>query len=226
LSDSTPNKDSVVILHGIARTYRCMRSLAKFLKSQGYRVLNVGYPSTRFPLASLIEQVHKKVEDFNQDHQRKIHFVGYSMGGLLARGVINRHRPPNLGRVVQLASPNQGSEVADFWKNNFLFKWIFGPAGQELGTREKDTAHILGPVDYELGVVAGNCTFDPISSALIKGPNDGKVSVESTKAPGLTDHIVIPATHTFIIYNREAWNQTLHFLESGKFNRTYTHEPK
>ena len=196
-----------------------MRSLAKFLEDNGYHILNVGYPSTRFPLESLVEHVHQKLERFSQNPQQKIHFVGYSMGGILARGVIHRHRPLNLGRVVQLAPPNQGSEVADFWKNNFLFKWIFGPAGQDLGAREKGFARILGPVDFELGVVAGDRTLDPISSALIKGPNDGKVSVESTKVSGLTDHIVIPATHTFIIYNRQAWDQTLQFLKYGKFKR-------
>ena len=222
MSDSASNKDYVVILHGIARTYRCMRSLSNFLEENGYRVLNVGYPSTRFPLESLIEHVHRKVEAFNQDHERKIHFVGYSMGGLLARGVINKYRPPNLGRVVQLASPNQGSEVADFWKNNFLYRWIFGAAGQDLGAEEKSFNRILGPVDYELGVIAGNRTWDPISSALIQGPDDGKVSVESTKVSGLTDHIVIPATHTFIIYDREAWNQAVHFFRYGKFNRINT----
>ena len=217
MSDLVSDKDCVVILHGIARTYRCMRSLAKFLEANGYRVLNVGYPSTRFPLESLVDHVNQKMDNLNQNHQGKIHFVGYSMGGLVARGVIHRYRPPNLGRVVQLAPPNQGSEVADFWKNNFLFKWIFGPAGQDLGAREKSFMRILGPVDYELGVISGNRTFDPISSALINGPNDGKVSVENTRVSGLTDHIIIPATHTFIIYNREAWDQTLHFLDHGKF---------
>ena len=222
MSDSAPDKDYVVILHGIARTYRCMRSLAEFLEASGYQVLNVGYPSTRFPLEPLIEHINQQVVAFNQDHQQKIHFVGYSMGGLLARGVINRYRPPNLGRVVQLASPNQGSEVANFWKNNFLYKWIFGPAGQELCTNDKGMAQILGLVDFELGVVAGNWSWDPISSAMIKGPDDGKVSVESTKVPGLTDHIIISASHTFIIYNRMAWNQTLHFLKFGKFDRSNT----
>ena len=220
MSDSVPSKDYIVIVHGLARTYRSMRSLTKFLKAQGYSVLNVSYPSTRASLESLVEHITEQVVDFNQNPQRKIHFVGYSLGGLLTRGVIRQHRPPNLGRVVQLAPPNQGSEVADFWKNNFLFKWIFGPAGQDLGAQEKSFARILGPVDFELGVIAGNRTWDPISSAMIQGPNDGKVSVESTRVPGLTEHLIIPATHTFIIYNREAWNQTVHFLERGKFNRT------
>ena len=216
---SVSNKDYIVIIHGIARTYRSMRSLAKFLKGRGYPILNVDYPSTSAPLESLVDHINTQVESFNQDPQRKIHFVGYSLGGLLARGVIHRYRPSNLGRVVQLAPPNQGSEVADFWKNNFLYKWIFGPAGQELGAEEKNFARILGPVDFELGVIAGNRTWDPISSLIIKGPDDGKVSVESTKVSGLTDHIVIPATHTFIIYDRQAWNQTHHFLEHGAFDR-------
>jgi len=219
LSDSVSDKDYVVVLHGIVRSYRSMRPLAKFLESHGYRVLNVDYPSTRISLESLVEHIHRLVLAFNEDHQRKIHFVGYSMGGLMARGLIHHHRPPNLGRVVQLAPPNQGSEVADFWKNNFLFKWIFGLGGQELGAKEKSFSRILGPVDFELGIIAGNKTWDPISSAMIEGPNDGKVSVENTKVPGLTDHIVIPATHTFIINNREAWEQTLYFLEGGKFSK-------
>jgi hypothetical protein len=199
-----------------------MRSLAKFLESKGYRVLNVDYPSTRIPLESLVEDINRQVVAFNQDHQRKIHFVGYSLGGLLARGVIHHQRPPNLGRVVQLAPPNQGSEVADFWKSNFLYRWIFGSAGQDLGAEEKSFSRILGPVDYELGVIAGNRSWDPISSAMIQGPDDGKVSVESTKVSGLADHIIIPATHTFIIYDRVAWNQTIHFFQHGNFNGTHS----
>ena len=197
-----------------------MRSLAKFLETQGYAVLNVDYPSRRLPLESLIQHIQETVAAFNQDSERKIHFVGYSLGGLLARGLIHRHRPANLGRVVQLAPPNQGSEVADFWKNNFFYQWIFGPAGQELGAGEKSFTRILGPVDYELGVIAGNRTWDPFSSAMIEGPDDGKVSVESTKVAGLTDHIIIPASHTFIIYKTEAHEQTVHFLKNGKFDRT------
>ena len=220
MRDSASDKDYIVVIHGIARTYRSMRSLATFLKSKGYPVLNVDYPSTSAPLESLVDHINKQVESFNQNPQRKIHFVGYSLGGLLTRGVINRYRPPNLGRVVQLAPPNQGSEVADFWKNNFIYKWIFGPAGQDLGAKEKSFERILGPVDFELGVITGNRTWDPISSLMIKGPDDGKVSVESSKVSGMTDHIVIPATHTFIIYDRQAWNQTVHFFENGKFSRT------
>lgn len=195
-----------------------MGSLAKFLQANDYNVLNIDYPSTRLPLESLIQHIQQRLASLNHDSERKIHFVGYSLGGLLARGIIGRHRPSNLGRVVQLAPPNQGSEVADFWKKFFLFKWIFGPAGQDLGAKEKSFDRILAPVDFQLGVIAGNRPWDLLSAAMIKGPNDGKVSVESTKVAGMADHVVLPTSHTFIINNEEAFRQTLHFIKSGTFD--------
>ncbi len=209
----------MVILHGIARTHRSMSRFEKMLKKQGYHVLNQGYDSTRFQIQELVDKINKPISAFNTDKTRKIHFVGYSMGGLLIRGFLKKYRPSNLGRVVQVAPPNHGSEVADFLKNFFLFKWIFGPAGQQLGVHSDGFAEMLGNVDFELGVIAGNNTLDPISSFIINGPDDGKVSVKSTQLKGVADHIVIPATHTFIIYNSQALSQTAHFLKFGNFKR-------
>ena len=51
------------------------------------------------------------------------------MGGLVIRALLNRYRPDNLGRVVQIGTPNHGSEVADFLKNDWLYRLFFGPAG-------------------------------------------------------------------------------------------------
>ncbi len=93
MADTGSKKDYVVVLHGIARTWRSMRRLARYFERNGYPVLNVGYPSTRLPLEALVEHIHQKVVPFNRDPSRKIHFVGYSLGGLLARGLIHKHRP-------------------------------------------------------------------------------------------------------------------------------------
>ncbi|NIQ00358.1 MAG: alpha/beta fold hydrolase, partial [Nitrospinaceae bacterium] len=81
--------DYIVVLHGIARTWRSMRTLVKYFKERGYPVLNVGYPSTRLPLESLVQHIRNQVAAFNQDENRKIHFIGYSLGGLLARGLLH-----------------------------------------------------------------------------------------------------------------------------------------
>ncbi|MEM7069716.1 MAG: alpha/beta fold hydrolase [Pseudomonadota bacterium] len=210
--------EQVVLLHGIARSSSHMDDIESFLKSKGYEVYNLNYPSTDHDLQTLTAMVAKEIGDTISPHKR-VHFVGYSMGGIVTRAVLNKYRPDNLGRVVQLASPNGGSEVADFLKENWLYESIYGPAGQQLVTEGAGLDELLGKVDYELGVIAGNFTIDPVSSSIIPGDDDGKVSVESTKVEGMHDHIVVSASHTFFPQNHEVQDQMLHFLRTGFFKR-------
>ncbi len=210
--------DYVIVLHGIARSSSHMEPIEEHLEKEGYDVINIDYPSTDFDLEQLVEILNydlrsKLMED------KPVHFVGYSMGGILTRAYLDKYTPKNLGYVVQLASPNNGSEVADFVRNNYLYQEIYGPAGQELTTNNKETLKLLGKVDYELGVVAGNSTIDPISSFIIDGDDDGKVSIESTKLEGMKDHIIVSASHTFFPSNESVHKQVSHFLKYGKFLR-------
>ncbi len=211
--------DSVVILHGIARSSASMEKIKDRLIKAGYRVLNLDYPSTDYGLETLVEKIHKEISSFNQSSNRRLHFVTYSMGGLVARALIKKHRPGNLGRVVMLGPPNQGSEMADFLKDNVIFQKFYGPASQELGTNQKSIRALFGDVDFKLGVIAGDRSIDPFGSFLIPGTDDGKVSVERTKLKGMTDHIIIHATHTFMMKNEEVISQMLHFLEASRFKR-------
>ncbi|MGI9352888.1 MAG: esterase/lipase family protein [Rhizobiaceae bacterium] len=211
------HKEQVILLHGIARSGSHMRDLEDFLKEKGYVVFNLDYPSTEHDLETLTAMVAGDIAEQISPH-KPVHFVGYSMGGIVVRGVLNKYRPDNLGRVVQLASPNGGSEVADVLKETWLFESIYGPAGQQLTTTETGIDELLGKVDYELGVIAGDFSIDPVSSSLIPGDDDGKVSVESTKVPGMRDHIVVDASHTFFPQNALVQKQTVNFLRTGFFD--------
>lgn len=211
--------DRVLLLHGIAAGSRSLRRLERAVASAGYETLNLAYPSCRMPLADLVEHVHSE-RAWIARHSGRTHIVTYSMGGLLARGYIARHRPPNLGRVVMLAPPNGGSEVADLLANNALYRRIFGPAGAELTTSpSQEVIRLLGQVDYPLGIIAGSRFIDPVGWLLIPGPNDGRVSVERTKLQGMTDHLTIPATHFAMMRKRSAIHQAVHFLQHGRFNQ-------
>lgn len=210
-------KEMVVMLHGIFRTHTHMQPLADYLEKEGYDVLNLDYPSTRYRLATLVEHIAKDMDTRIEDKTRKIHFVGYSMGGLLVRGIIAKHKPKNLGRVVLLGTPNHGSEVADFLKDNLLYRKFYGPAGQQLTSNNTEIDQLCGKVNYELGIIAGNFTIDPLSSSLIEGDDDGKVSIESTKVEGMKAHTVVSSSHTFFPSNAEVQRQTLAFLRAGKF---------
>ena len=213
-----PGVEQVVLLHGIARSSAHMQELERFLEQKGYQVFNLDYPSTEYRLDKIAALVAADIRQ-RMNPARPVHFVGYSLGGIVARAVVNKYRPDNLGRVVQLASPNGGSEVADLLKSNWFYETFLGPAGQQLVTEDAGIMELLGKVDYELGVVAGNFTIDPLSSTIIPGDDDGKVSVESTKVRGMSDHITVSASHTFFPQNRLVQEQTLHFLRVGAFLR-------
>lgn len=216
---NAPNKNELVVLfHGILRTARCMAKLAKGLENQGFTTLNIDYPSTRYDLSELVNIVNLEIQQ-HSDGYEKIHFVGYSMGGLLIRALLNEVRFNHLGRVVLLAPPNNGSEVADLLKNNFIFRKLYGPAGQQLVTGGQDVQLLFGKVYYPVGILAGTRTIDPFSSFLIKGANDGKVSVESTKLDEMTDHLCINTNHNYFPKHKAVIEQTIYFLLRGQFHR-------
>jgi len=209
----------VVLLHGIARTSRSCGKLQRAIEVAGFATLNLGYDSRRKSLERLAEDIHPVIGRFTNDVQGPIHFVGHSMGGLLARVYLAKYRPERLGRVVMLGTPNGGSEIADRLGGFGLYRAYFGPAGQQLTTRrDPATERLLPAVSYPVGVIAGNRSVDPVSSAfLLPRPNDGRVSVENTKLDGMVDHIVVDASHPWLLRNASAIRQTIAFLLDGRF---------
>jgi pimeloyl-ACP methyl ester carboxylesterase len=214
----TVSRDGVILLHGISRTALSFRKMQTALEAAGFATLNIDYPSRHHTLEALAEHIHPAVALFAAGSEGQLHFVGHSMGGLLTRVYISKYRPQRLGRVVMLGTPNGGSEIADRLKNLSLYRAWFGPAGAQLVTR-RDTATnaLFPPVDYPVGIIAGNRSVDPISSRLLTKPHDGRVSVENTKL-GMADHIVIGTSHPWLPGNRLAITQTMAFLKDGRFS--------
>lgn len=210
--------DAVIVLHGIARSASSMQTLADRLQKRGFDVLNVDYASTTYLLDELVEKIHPEIELFLKHKTGKVHFVGYSMGGLLARAYIAKHKPAQMGRLVMIGTPNQGSEVANFLRDNWAYRKVYGPAGQQL-TTDSDYMKKIGKPDYEFGVIAGDRSIDPASSYLIPGSDDGKVSIASTHLAGEKDHIVLHTNHLAMPQNFAVAVQTAHFLTYGFFTR-------
>ena len=208
--------DCVVFLHGLARTSASMDEAVAVFEKSGFAVSNVQYPSTKYPIEELASlAVEAGLAECPADSVK--HFVTHSLGGILVRYYLEQAEIANLGRVIMLAPPNQGSEVIDSLRHFPGFAAINGPAALQLGTGEDSVPLMLGPVDYEVGIIAGTRTFNPILSQYLPNPDDGKVSVENTKVEGMTDFVVIPVAHPFIMKSPIAIAHAYAFIRTGRF---------
>ena len=215
------NRQCVVLLHGLARTSHSMDKMELALIDEGYTTANIDYPSRTMKIQDLSAlAVADGVNKCREKGAGTINIVTHSLGGILARYYLAKNNLPEFGHLVQLAPPNQGSLIAEKFRNEQWFKWLTGPAGQQLGTGKDSIPAVLGPVDYSTAVIAGddNNPVDNWMAEIIPGVDDGKVSVENAKVEGMADFIVLPVTHISIMKEDEVIRQTLLFLNSGRFD--------
>lgn len=216
--------DKVILLHGIGRTSRSLERLEAVLQDRDYNTLSITYPSRRLDIAANAAWLRDIVldADFWNTQDTPVHFICHSMGGLVLRHYLHqyRHELPRhkIGRVIVMGTPFAGSPVADCWHKNPLYKWFYGPAGQQLTTAHQGAVQ-MRPY-YDLGVIAGTFGWFYIDAyPLFEGPHDGRVSVESTRLEGLKDHVVVPASHTFMMNNLDVQAQIFAFLKNGAFTK-------
>lgn len=210
----------VLLLHGHGRTGLSMGFMASALRRAGHLTLAPSYGFRR-AMPAILARLVPDVDRFADRLQgAPLHIVTHSLGGLVARALIARHRPASLGRVVMLAPPNAGSELADLLFRLNLSAALLGPVAGHLRTlRAAADEAELGEVDYELGIIAGNRGLAPVPARLLPPPHDGIVSVAATRLPGMADHIILPVPHTLMPHHPQSITQALHFLKQGRFAR-------
>ena len=201
---SPPSPETVLLVHGLGRTSRSLSRLHRHLREAGYGVIDWSYPSARRRIEAHGVRLREALSALDGDPGiLKIHLVGHSLGGILARHALTLGVPRKMGRVVMLAPPNRGSRLARRLAP-VLGPWI-APLPQ-LSDDSWSAVNRLGvPRGVEIGVIAAT--------------GDGKVRVEDTHLPGEADHLLVPGTHTFIMNRAEVREEVVEFLRRGRFRK-------
>jgi triacylglycerol lipase len=218
-----PEPDCVVLLHGIGMRSYVMKRLESALRTEGYRVVNISYPSRRMPFEEIAgTYLPAQLKKHDVARAPHLHFVTHSLGSLVVRKLIADARPANLGRVVMIGPPNQGSTAADVAKENKLLGYFLGGNLVRLGTGEDAIVRTLGPADFDVGIIAGEMAVNPVFGKALGGKNDGAVTIESARLAGMKDFIVVPYSHTLMLWRAEVVDQARTYLREGKFAHNET----
>lgn len=209
-------REMVVVLHGLGRSSTAMWLLAKRLENAGFVVERVGYSSLRKTPQEIIAEVSRQIEHCCADYASRLHFVGHSLGGLVIRAYLQDHRVSQLGRVVLIGTPNQGTPLVDHFQDRCLFE-LLGPTTGSLGTNSDSLPSGLVAPYYPVGVIAG-VVDRPFNDPLLPGADDGLVPVESTKLEGMSDFVLVEAGHSALRYSEEVASQVIAFLKRGEFD--------
>lgn len=211
----------LVLLHGLGRSPRSMWRLSREARRRGWQVHNLGYPSRRESIRAHAERVGKQLAAIAAE-QGPLDVVTHSMGGIVLRVAVADGwiAPGQLHRVVMLAPPNGGSELADALSRTWWFPLVMGPAAVELRTAADGVPAALPPVSFPLGVIIGRRSRNPLFGRVFTGPNDGKVSVARAGVSGMHELRIVDRGHTFVMDAPEVVADVFHFLEHGRFTPT------
>jgi pimeloyl-ACP methyl ester carboxylesterase len=205
-------QENVVLVNGLWLADPALWLLARRLQRAGFRVYTFSYPSVRHDLRTNAVRLH---EFLARVPGTTVHFVGYSLGGLVIRALFHFQPPSRLGRIVLLGSPQSGNRAAQTVAHTRFGRALLGRAVAELiaGTPQRwswparDTGVIAGNRSVGLGRLVAPLTT----------PNDGTVAVEETAVPGAHARLVLPVAHFAMLLAPAVARQVARFLRTGAF---------
>ncbi|MBN9229841.1 MAG: hypothetical protein BGO90_12625 [Legionella sp. 40-6] len=202
-----PLKDEVVLIHGLMRTPLSMYSLKTYLQRQGLNVELYGYISARYTIHEHAQAFKKYIEHliYKNPHY-KIHIVGHSLGGIIAREALaglTAQEMKHIHSLIMLAPPNKGSRLA-LWSTRVPGLSATIKPLAELSSDDSSYVHKIPIPKVKIGIIAGKF--------------DAKVPPEYTRLQGQAEPVVVNSTHTFIMNNPVVKRLVYSFIKKGQFS--------
>jgi pimeloyl-ACP methyl ester carboxylesterase len=215
---------AVVTLHGLGRSRDAMNGLGDYLSEEcDCTWINVTYASSRRSLdehAQSLANVLQRLEGIEH-----IDLVCHSLGNLVVRRYLHEatlpeprwKADPRIERMVMLGPPNQGAQLARFFKESELFGLVTGPSGRQLALPVGEAQTRLATPQFEFGIIAGGRGNERGSNPVVVGDDDMIVAVEETRLAGASDFLVVPCWHGTMLRDDRVHQHVAQFLKHGYF---------
>jgi hypothetical protein len=223
---------AVITLHGLIKSRDDMQTIGDFLEDEGhYHWVNVSYASTRRTLEEHAQSLARIIDGL--DGINEINFVCHSLGNLVVRRYLGEERQamprwrvdPRIKRMVMLGPPNNGAQVACWFRDNDLYGMLMGPSGKQLACYWHETESLLATPAFEFGIIAGGRADQRGANPLLAGDDDFVVSVAETRLPGASDFRIVPCLHGRILDDPGVHQYAVSFLKHGYFTTADARQP-
>lgn len=209
----------VYIIHGYANPKSIMNDIYRDVKKAGFIAENYAYPGLYMELDSIGKKLYNDVLDDGVD---SVSFVTHSMGGLVVRAMLKYSGTdpnfPKIYRIVMIAPPNRGADIADFFKEATQVKALLGPNVEKMETDSTSYANQLPiPFNTEIGIIVGVRRNERGYNHLIPGNDDGLLAPERVYLGNEKDVAIVNYDHLGVIKRKKSRRLVIEFLQTGIF---------
>lgn len=197
--------DYVIVLHSYLHAASSMNYICSYLDQKNFIVINCHYQSRKYSIKYIANVLLKRlVNKYCTAKNKKIHFIGYSMGAIIIREFLRSNYQLNFGNTVFISPPNHGLIIADLLTKIPFSNAIFGPAIKELTTDKKSFVNNLqNKINYKVGCIIAKYDF--------------LVSEKNTIINDISDYVIVNATHSTILFKKSTFELITKYLTKGRF---------
>jgi esterase/lipase len=197
--------DYVIVLHSYLHTASSMNYICGYLDQKNFIVINCHYPPRKYSIKYIANVLLKNlVGKYCTAKNKKIHFIGYSMGAIIIREFLRHNHQLNFGNIILISPPNHGLMLADLLTKIPFLNIILGPALKELTTDKKSFVNKLqNKINYKIGCLIAKYDF--------------LVSEKNAIMDGISDYAIINATHSTILFKKTTFDLIFKYLTKSRF---------
>lgn len=215
-----PFDNTVILIHGFARTYKSVKFLADSLEDIKANIVSFNYASTRNELSSHAHLLSNFLQNINT--KKNIYFINVGAGCLLTRKLLadsNNFRNYRIARILDINPMNSGSDLAELLSTSKIMRRILGKMLSDIATKNAINYAKL-PQEIDHGIIFCPSTLQKIIKSLLKRFESFPFTSPPSESSYTQKVKQIESTSIFALQNQELAENCRHFIITGKFLET------